>query len=137
MNLNRLDTEGISRFQYQVIRNDGHEGLTRSQRNPAHTVPSGIYDVPNLVPPVRRPAHPQEIVRAAQELQYRWEVSGKVNSAPCFSSQGLEYPLPEDFVGDGVLKPELPVLRSDLETIVKGQRNHRPQDTVEIQNPDS
>ena len=65
MNLNRLGTEGISRFQYQVIRNDGHEGLTRSKRNPAHTVSSGIYNVPNLVPPARCPAHPQKIVRAA------------------------------------------------------------------------
>lgn len=35
MNLNRLDTEVVRYFQYQVIGNHGHEGLTRGQGNPA------------------------------------------------------------------------------------------------------
>ena len=131
MNLNRLDTEVISYFQYQLIGNNGHEGLTRSQGNSASNLPLGTYDVPNLVPPVRSPAHPQEIVRPAQELEHQGVVSGKVNGSPCFLSQGPEYPpLSKDFLRDGVLKPELPVLRSDLETIVKGQRNHRLQGAV-------
>ena len=105
MNLDRLDPEAISHLEYHVIGNNGHEGLTRSQGNPASKLPLGIYDVPNMVPPVRSPAHPQEIVS-------------------------------KHFLRDGVLKPEFPVLRRDLETIVKGQGNHRLQAAVETQNPD-
>ena len=120
MDLNRLDTEAISDLHYQVIGNHGHEGLTRSQGNPARKLPPRIYDVPNLVSPGRRPAHPQGIVQPTHEFEHQWVVSGKVNGLPRSLSQGLEYPLSQEFLRDRVLKPEFPVVWSDLETIVKG-----------------
>ena len=51
MNLHRLHTESIRHFQHQAIGNHGHEGLARSQGNPAGELTLGINDVPNLVPP--------------------------------------------------------------------------------------
>ena len=137
MNLDRLHTESIRHCQHQAIGNHGHEGLARSQGNPAGELTLGINDVPNLVPPVRSPAHPKEVVRSAQEFEHRWVVSGKVNGTPCYLSQRIEHaPLPEDLLRDGVLKPQFPVLRRDLETVTKGQRNDRPLFAVETQNPD-
>ena len=135
MNLNRLDTEVISYFQHQMTGNNGHQGLTRSQVDPVSKLPLGIHDIPNLIPPVRSPAHPQDITRPAQEIEQQRVVSRKVYGSPRFLSQRLEYPLSEDFLRDGVLEPVFPVLCSDLETVVKRQRHHRFRGAVEAQNP--
>ncbi len=103
--LNRLDTEVIRDLHYQVVGNHSHKDLTRSQGNPVRKLPLSIYDVPSLAPSVRRSSHPETIIRPAQELKHRWVVFGKVDDSPRLLSQGLENPLPQEFLRDCVLKP--------------------------------